>query len=293
MSNERRVGVKVFQAEKSTESQLEIAALRLFEGIDRQELRSNRIFTVDDHFWINGPNGRHLCLVVQVLGLAMNYKLRGVGLDTPDLLSDLCFQAAQSLMYLHTKKICHGDFRADHMRLQLDHDAMSNVGIYDLFGKPKVWHLDDSEGEDSRPDYLVEPVNLIGLEKSFRTGKIAIDSFASSYRAATGRDNSQTRIEKAKTFVAEHNLCDQVEYVEQYDGTTKFPYRLQPGEVELLTNLLRDMLRSNPDERISIDEVLQHKWFEASRKHLGVIYGSYTTEPMSDDAALMRSYRAR
>ncbi|KAI1750257.1 kinase-like domain-containing protein [Xylaria castorea] len=538
----RRVGVKVFQAEKSTESHPEIMALRLFEGVDHQELQTNRIFTIDENFWIDGPNGRHLCFVVQVLGPAISYMLKGVDLNAPELLTDLCLQAAQSLKYLHDKKICHGDFRPDHIRLQLDLDAMSDVKIYDLFGEPKVWHLNDVEGENGgRPHYLVEPANITGLEENYRTGEIAIDSFAASYREgdaiepqlfdshytppeirflnkssgfssdiwslagtihlvrttklllagldskssivswlawaygpfpkdywqavgdylsddsaipvfsvntiprqSRGSSNKQSRrrididsngyprewgqhrggvvalclgeeetprsirdremlqdekdrskylriklpknsdvwtkfqerrkrltgfpsllyedlskerqwyrdtdaldseaedtpeilpsgiddatlqqlngtwvpesataltveepplghetdadvvdkgtiestnsngkrsftqedqegqpkLKKVKRFLAEHNLRDQVECVEQYDGMTKFSYRLQPEEVELLTSLLRNMLRNDPDERIGIDEVLQHEWFEASRKRLGGI----------------------
>ncbi|TGJ82164.1 hypothetical protein E0Z10_g6618 [Xylaria hypoxylon] len=182
--NERRVGLKVLQAEKSTEPHAEIAALRLFEGIDRQELRSNRIFTVNEHFWIDGPNGRHLCFVVEVLGPAISWSLRGIDLDTPDLLTDLCLQASQSLKYLHNKGICHGDFRPDHMRLQLDVDAMSAVKIYELCGEPRVWHLNDSqeEGDGRRPRYLVEPANVNGLEFKYRTGQIAIDSFSAAHR---------------------------------------------------------------------------------------------------------------
>ncbi|KAI1743070.1 hypothetical protein F4680DRAFT_471909 [Xylaria scruposa] len=77
------------------------------------------------------------------------------------------------------------DIRADHMRLQSDLDAMSNAETYDLFGKPMVWHLDDPKGEGSlRPDYLVETFNIIGLEEYFRTGEMAIGSFASSHREA-------------------------------------------------------------------------------------------------------------
>ncbi|KAI8945598.1 kinase-like domain-containing protein [Xylaria longipes] len=541
-TNERRVGVKIFQADKSTESHPEIAALRLFEGIDRQELRSNRIFTMEEHFWIDGPNGRHLCFVTQVLGPAISYSLKGVDLDTPDLLADFCLQAAQSLKYLHDKKICHGDFRPDHMRSQLDLDAMTEVRMYDLFGEPKIWPLNGPEEEGGRrPQYLVEPANTADLEEKYRTGKIAIDSFAASYRegdaielhifdshytppeirflnkssgfssdiwslastihlvrttklllarlesktsivswlawaygpfpkdywqavgdylsddsaipvfsvntipqkspassnrqprrrididsngyprewgpnregvialclgeeetrrsieerkdlqeekdrskylriklpknpgvwakfqeqrkrltgfpsllhedlskerqwyqdtdALNGRardipeiqpsgiddatlqrlngtwipepapapaaedptpshgtntnaanedtaestnsngkrpfteedQEGQAKPKKAKTFVAERNLRDQVECVEQYDGMTKFSYRLQPEEVELLAGLLRDMLKSDPSERISIDEVLRHEWFEASRKRLASI----------------------
>ncbi|KAI0532986.1 kinase-like domain-containing protein [Xylaria digitata] len=157
--NAKHVGVKVLQAEKSTESHPEVTVLRLFEGVDRQELQSNHVFTIDEHFWIDGPNGRHLCLVVQ-----------GIDLDIPDLLTDLCLQAAQSLKHLHDKKICHGDFRPDHMRLQLDLDTMKG----------------DFQEEDNgrRPRYLIEPADVNGLEFKYRTGQIAVDNFSTTHREA-------------------------------------------------------------------------------------------------------------
>ncbi|RWA12961.1 hypothetical protein EKO27_g2183 [Xylaria grammica] len=182
--NERHVGIKVLQAESSTEPHPEIAVLHLFEGIDQQELQSNHIFAVNDYFWVTGPNGRHLCLVVQVLGPTISWSLRGIDLDTPDLLTDLCLQASQSLKYLHDKKICHGDFRPDHMRLQLDVDAMSAVTIYQLCGSPRVWNLQDFQEEDNsrRPRYLVEPADLADLEFKYRTGQIVIDNFSAAHR---------------------------------------------------------------------------------------------------------------
>ncbi|KAI8625950.1 kinase-like domain-containing protein [Xylariaceae sp. FL1651] len=183
--NSRRVGIKVLQAAESSTSFPELVALHLFECYDSQELRSNHIFPIEEHFWIEGPNGRHLCLVVEVLGPAISYWLKGIGFDTPNLLTDLCFQASQGLKYLHDRKIGHGDFHPDHMRLQLDTDAMSNCRIYDLFGEPKVWHLkvrQEHESSASQPHYLVEPANIYKLEAKYRTGKIAIDSLSSAYR---------------------------------------------------------------------------------------------------------------
>lgn len=105
---QQHVGVKVLRADESSMSHPKIEALSLFEGVDRQELKTNRIFAIDEHFWIDGPNGRHICLVVQVLGPAISYDLKGMDLNTPDSLTDLCLQASESLKYLHDKKICHG-----------------------------------------------------------------------------------------------------------------------------------------------------------------------------------------
>ncbi|KAI1436491.1 kinase-like domain-containing protein [Xylaria sp. CBS 124048] len=190
-----RVAVKIFQAEKSSTSHPEVTALRLFEGIPRQELRANHIFPIREHFWLEGPNGRHLCFVVEVLGPAISYSLEGIGLDTPDLITDFCFQAAKSLKYLHDKKICHGDFQPDHIRLQLDFDRMKDVEIYDIFGEVKIWHLKDSpgKGNGSRPKYLVEPASIVGAEARYRTGRIAIDDFSSSHLAGETRNASPRR----------------------------------------------------------------------------------------------------
>ncbi|KAI1125570.1 hypothetical protein F5Y10DRAFT_246838 [Nemania abortiva] len=87
-------------------------------------------------------------------------------------------------------------------------------------------------------------------------------------RALVGDHYGQLNPKKARKFIAEHNLRDQVERVEQNDGMTRFSYCLQPREVDLLASLLRDMLRNDPGERVSIDKVLQHKWFDASRRRL-------------------------
>jgi serine/threonine protein kinase len=104
----RRVGVKILRAAKSTDTSAEVAALRLFKDYDGRELRSNHIYPIEEHFWIDGPNGRHLCLVVEVLGPSISYSLKGIGFDNPDILTDLCYQATQALKYLHDREICHG-----------------------------------------------------------------------------------------------------------------------------------------------------------------------------------------
>ncbi|KAI1170084.1 kinase-like domain-containing protein [Nemania sp. FL0916] len=183
-SDGRRVAVKVFRADKSAESETETEALHLFEGMDRAELEANHMFPVDEYFWIDGPNGHHICFIVQILGPAISYGLPEMDLDTPDFLTDVCFQAARGLKYLHDKKVCHGDFRPDHMRMQLNLEAMSEVKIYDLLGEPKVWHLTDhhDDGGGGQPRYLAEPADMADLERNYRTGKIAVDSFSSSYR---------------------------------------------------------------------------------------------------------------
>ncbi|KAI0144345.1 kinase-like domain-containing protein [Xylariaceae sp. FL1272] len=182
--NERHVAVKILQAAKSTESHPDICGMRLFDNHDRQDIYSKRLFPIEESFWISGPNGRHLCLVAQILGPSISYALKGIGLDTPETLKSFSLQAAQCLKYLHSQRICHGNFCADNMRLQFNLDAMKDKSIYEIFGKPRVRHLEDqpdtAEGTSGQPKYLVEPANTHKAEYEFRTGVIGIDSFSSS-----------------------------------------------------------------------------------------------------------------
>lgn len=60
-----------------------------------------------DHFWIDGPNGRHLCLVMPVLGPSIDKAWRK--LTEPDKqLPKAALQASRALQFLHERGICHG-----------------------------------------------------------------------------------------------------------------------------------------------------------------------------------------
>ncbi|KAI1265462.1 kinase-like domain-containing protein [Xylariaceae sp. FL1019] len=176
---ERHVAIKILRAEISSETYPELIAQKLFSDQGLRGLDSHQLSLVKEHFWIEGPNGRHLCLVTDILGPPISYSLEGIGLDTPDLLSDFCLQITKSLKYLHDNNICHGDYRPDHMRLQFDTEAMKGVNIYDLFGRPKIWKLQDSTGKaNHRPRYVVEPGDIRAAEMKYRTGRVIVDSFA-------------------------------------------------------------------------------------------------------------------
>jgi serine/threonine-protein kinase SRPK3 len=55
--------------------------------------------------------------------------------------------------------------------------------------------------------------------------------------------------------------CDNAERAECDPVFEKKGTRLKEDEVVLLVDLLEEMLRYLPDERITIEEVVQHPWF--------------------------------
>jgi hypothetical protein len=46
----------------------DLRAMELFKHVDPAELRASHIQLPLEHFYIDGPNGRHLCLVLPFLG---------------------------------------------------------------------------------------------------------------------------------------------------------------------------------------------------------------------------------
>ena len=70
----------------------------------------SRLFAVADRrFWIDGPNGRHLCLVFPVLGPNLAKLSKGIySRMKPGFAKEVSLQAAQALAHLHSNGLCHG-----------------------------------------------------------------------------------------------------------------------------------------------------------------------------------------
>ncbi|KAI1417029.1 hypothetical protein F5Y13DRAFT_103408 [Hypoxylon sp. FL1857] len=109
-------------AEESTEECPELQIMKALANVSYEELRDNCIAIPREHFWIEGPNGRHLCFVSDLLGPSLSQNSPdGMGIHTPDSLTDLAFQVSKGIQYLHEKGICHGG-----KRLILEHNCQSN-----------------------------------------------------------------------------------------------------------------------------------------------------------------------
>ena len=107
----RYVSLKVVSADASKACQDK--ELEIYRCIQQDSILSthpgrNFVSSPLDHFWFDGPNGSHICLVFQVLGPSMarlsclECRLRkGVDRRTS-------WQVTQGLAYLHSLGICHG-----------------------------------------------------------------------------------------------------------------------------------------------------------------------------------------
>lgn len=101
------VSVKIMVANKSSEDCPELKLMKLME---QEELNfmsgGDRVDVPHDHFWINGPNGTHLCLVSSV-GLPLVDVSSSLDIRA-ELSSKFALQVVQGLEFLHKNGICHG-----------------------------------------------------------------------------------------------------------------------------------------------------------------------------------------
>ncbi|KAI1139166.1 kinase-like domain-containing protein [Hypoxylon sp. FL0543] len=173
--------IKILVAEKSSESCPEIK----FKDILGD---SNFVAMPERHFWIDGPNGRHLALVLPVLGPSIS--------QTRDLVSDtasirkVCCRLAESLQYLHSKGICHADFRPSNILHKMHSiDSLSKEQLWELLGAPTSWEyrqtvatIDKDDTRPNGPRYVVRSADMRRLQDWIITDEIAIIDFGIAYK---------------------------------------------------------------------------------------------------------------
>lgn len=110
-SAHRNVSLKVVVAEKSGELNHELRILKhVNESIDSNHPGKKHVVHLLDFFYLNGPNGRHLCLVFDVLGptvFSVAQRCQGGRLDGWMGL-DISTQVLLAVNYLHSSGIVHG-----------------------------------------------------------------------------------------------------------------------------------------------------------------------------------------
>ncbi|UKZ47256.1 hypothetical protein TrVGV298_001473 [Trichoderma virens] len=179
----RYVALKVLSAESS----LDYKELHMLEAITTATVdHRGREFVVQllHHFVIDGPNGRHLCLVTKVAGdrLARKPGLPYNSLEWPRVTS---LQVAEALAFLHTLGIAHGDCYTSNILSQLQNfDEWSEEEVYACMGQPNkhpVRRLDGQPRTDNAPEYTVDPGNTVALEKRLPTDRILLIDLGAAF----------------------------------------------------------------------------------------------------------------
>lgn len=143
-----------------------------------------------DTFFLDGPNGRHRCLVFPLLGPPLSPRmwckldLKSVG---PSLRS-YSRQAVEAVKLLHQHNICHADFRPQNILLKLKNlDHLEEEELFSILGSPNTADVNTRDGTvlpDSFPQYLVDPVDFTSdaFDHKYLADEICVIDFGSAFK---------------------------------------------------------------------------------------------------------------
>ncbi|KAF7560860.1 hypothetical protein G7046_g3291 [Stylonectria norvegica] len=153
------------------------------------ELDDDRFITYTRYFHIQGPNGRHLCLVLPFLGPSY-YVLSHFLLSRtrPWLVRHTACQVGKAVADLHSRGICHGDITPGNVIFRIRNlDHLDDEGIYRLFGEPKTGPLETFSGEAPGPEaprYIVGYMDFMASEEELLLDDICLVDFDQSFLAS-------------------------------------------------------------------------------------------------------------
>ncbi|KAI0521406.1 kinase-like domain-containing protein [Xylaria bambusicola] len=181
--------VKINAASRSHDDSPEIKILEMLEN-------DTAVLGLDSHvvmpleiFWIEGPNGRHLCTVLPLLGPTLSdWRQMSLGTDASRI-NNVCYQLTKGLEFLHSRGICHGDFRPANVLMRLKGNGLDDIEPDELF---TMLHFPDRgevftiEGERSphAPKWIIEPLWWSEL-KWFISDDVAIVDFGEAFEKSS------------------------------------------------------------------------------------------------------------
>lgn len=184
--------VKVVSACESDDDGAEMQMVKFLEE-QRMTLNENEDVHIAfplEHFYVEGPNGRHLCVVLPVLG----HRINEVPKATRPELKEILFQAASALGFLHRNGICHGDFRPANILLRLrDISYYAEEDMLDALGKPETEEIrvvPENIGDERQhpgPRFPRYAVSAAYLNRLPTTNEISVVDFGESFRVGSPR----------------------------------------------------------------------------------------------------------
>ncbi|TLD20376.1 hypothetical protein PspLS_08466, partial [Pyricularia sp. CBS 133598] len=153
------------------------AALKVVAARDSPEYESRSVIANDPNvagsrpfsiverkFWLDGPNGRRLCFVSQVLGPTLSRLSKPIfSRMNPEFSRLASLQATRAFAHLHSKGLCHGDFTASNMTLRL----AAGFDMHRPHGS----------------DYIFAPLDFCTSNTSVLSTEVCIINFDQSFKA--------------------------------------------------------------------------------------------------------------
>ncbi|KAF2010649.1 kinase-like protein [Aaosphaeria arxii CBS 175.79] len=179
------VALKILMADESSRDCPELKVQERLEIKYPKAATSPLLALPKDHFWVDGPNGHHLCLVMPLLGPRILEGLWRMP-DRQVLSPKIAYQVAQALELVHKSGLCHGDFHPMNILLKIKElDDLDDESLLQMLGWPKCESIvlqDGSSPGRNAPAYVVEYLNF---DPSLYKNEICLIDFGTSIPIGT------------------------------------------------------------------------------------------------------------
>ncbi|CAJ2513915.1 Uu.00g020340.m01.CDS01 [Anthostomella pinea] len=184
--------VKVHAAARSSADSPELRLLDVFHdnAVIATQLKAAHVAMSLETFWLDGPNGRHLCSVMSVSGPRLSdWRSFALG-DVATSIKEICHQITQGLQFLHGQGICHGDFRPQNALMQLKEGALDHLWkdeVLDILPFPHREQVLTTDGELSShaPKWVYEGLWWPDVKHLVSDDDIAIIDFGEAFVSST------------------------------------------------------------------------------------------------------------
>ncbi|KAJ4985972.1 protein kinase domain-containing protein [Stagonosporopsis vannaccii] len=177
--NQTYVAVKIAVSEPNYQNR-ETTILRTTAAAHSEQPGYRHLMTMQDYFQINGPNGTHECLVLELLGPSVADLLEAhSGIERlPGMLAKtIAKQALLGLCFLHEQKIAHADLHTRNLAFAIPSvQALREDDFLQKLGEPETGIVQRKDGQPlgpAVPRYLVKPTSYpIDVKSSLKSIKI-------------------------------------------------------------------------------------------------------------------------
>ncbi|KAI0470284.1 kinase-like domain-containing protein [Xylaria cf. heliscus] len=187
--HQRYVAIKVSMAEANSNHEIDI--LQLISSFPSHTHEGKKhIVQLLDNFSIEGPNGKHQCLVLELLGPniqeLIDFYLRDKRLPAQAARS-IAHQVLVGVDFLAQLNIGHGDIHTRNITLTLPHlDSLSEQEFIDTLGQPELGPVQRTDGSAlgmHLPSYIVRPTPFKARDvlQSLRAPIVKIIDFGESF----------------------------------------------------------------------------------------------------------------
>ncbi|KAI0502815.1 kinase-like domain-containing protein [Xylaria bambusicola] len=189
----RNVALKVSVSEKSSNNEAHV--LNAISKLSEESLRQDHpgqhhLMRMLDHFTVDGPNGIHDCLVLELLGPSVPDVIESLYSDgrlPADFAKSTAYQALLGIDYLSSHKIGHGDLHSRNIVFALPNLAsLDEVQFLEKFGRPETTPVRSVDGmalTAHLPNYIVRPISFHarGMREELRRSTVKIIDFGEAF----------------------------------------------------------------------------------------------------------------